>query len=1193
MQKEINKFLRKISAEKLKNNHKECTELYNIVGGLYSDIGSYDEAIHYHEKALESAKTIGDRLATALALRYIGEAKASLGNFYQAVDFIKKYLELAQKINDKVEIQRAWTTLGRVHLMQAQDMKDNNQNALNDSIQAVATEAEKKFQTALNLTDSIKDQVDAKEFAQMNSSLLVNLGLIKDICGYHGESVAKFNRAIEICKASKIKEDLYRCQILLASIYRKKYNIKMAVKIGEEALITAKQIGKKLLICDALIENGLIKICLRDFKAAKRAFAQAYLEKSPSEEDHAKAIRLTKLAHLITETFDKISKDSAPTETRLKLCDKLGDLFVAIEFYRLAIEFYKKALTDARICSKPKSEWARILFSIAETYADDGQFKNALLCYEKELELRNGNDNEQCQTLIKIAHMQEYLDNPVEQVSQAYDRALDKANKDPVLMHNVLKYFVPYLKKHGVNNSRLQNLEADLSRLQSFPEVLESIEKDGEEEINELEDEIANIDDVISEGEEDDEIMMIGRRRTRGSKKFKPNEVGETPLHEACIKGDLKRVKSLISQGHEVNPVDNAGWIPLHEACNHGHYDIVEFLIERGGDVNYRGLKGMSPLHDSATNGHFDIMRLLIGNGANVIALTDTGETVLSCLRDYKKRNYNSMSNSESSEYRQMESELLNIMDKRGFNLMEESIKNLGSTKSKNEVGTSHSSKEAFESQTKIKAKTSRLNVLNDRHEPTTNTIRDYKKTIGTLKRKRTVMEEEEDDTYEKPNLPATYNTNDNTSATTKEWLIDDVSRDKKKASSRIIFELEDSESSCDGVSAVNSSTKRQNVVDDYDNDDDDDSFMDTLKGNQINPTSEKTICQDSPTNESRNQTPIIDITNDSERCPSVISCALSSNRSNLNLDNLDSISQSKKFEFFDLIDHPLSITIDGRKLLIPVKGEEKTIKWLKEAIIDRYSALVNARPIISLAPVSDPTCLLYDEDYCKDVIKENLLAIIDSWDIDSILKNYQDNCLKFSLKPLDYIESELKMFDHAANSRGKLDLSYMILPKTHISIIIQALARRDFIDVSLMGSAFLFDQSNKLTNEIMTTISTWRKMKQLKFNCTALRRNQFEIICSKMNLPELRSLDLSCNLIVYKCKLEFAKAVNSLLEKCPKLQKIDLRKNDMQFVKIICRDQIDSKREIDLASVLDLKLVRENLQILADNQSDYSVYSA
>ncbi|XP_076405915.1 ankyrin repeat domain-containing protein 12 isoform X6 [Peromyscus maniculatus bairdii] len=144
----------------------------------------------------------------------------------------------------------------------------------------------------------------------------------------------------------------------------------------------------------------------------------------------------------------------------------------------------------------------------------------------------------------------------------------------------------------------------------------------------------------------------------------KRNERGETPLHMAAIRGDVKQVKELISLGANVNvkdfavclgkwgvcysihvdSEDNSGqfspstlcrflwspglpcWTPLHEACNVGYYDVAKILIAAGADVNTQGLDDDTPLHDSASSGHRDIVKLLLRHGGNPFQANKHGE---------------------------------------------------------------------------------------------------------------------------------------------------------------------------------------------------------------------------------------------------------------------------------------------------------------------------------------------------------------------------------------------------------------------------------------------------------------------------------------------------------------------------------------------------------------------------------------
>ncbi|XP_050401967.1 SMC5-SMC6 complex localization factor protein 1 [Patella vulgata] len=118
----------------------------------------------------------------------------------------------------------------------------------------------------------------------------------------------------------------------------------------------------------------------------------------------------------------------------------------------------------------------------------------------------------------------------------------------------------------------------------------------------------------------------------------KKNYKGETPLHVACIKNDVRRLKQLLAvPGINVNAADNYGWSPLHEACNHGNIECAELLLKYSpmktvdsyfspGSEKYRkvdlllcNVDGITALHDAVDCGWTDICQLLIKHGGNRI----------------------------------------------------------------------------------------------------------------------------------------------------------------------------------------------------------------------------------------------------------------------------------------------------------------------------------------------------------------------------------------------------------------------------------------------------------------------------------------------------------------------------------------------------------------------------------------------
>ncbi|KAF5895618.1 ankyrin repeat domain-containing protein 11 isoform X1, partial [Clarias magur] len=138
----------------------------------------------------------------------------------------------------------------------------------------------------------------------------------------------------------------------------------------------------------------------------------------------------------------------------------------------------------------------------------------------------------------------------------------------------------------------------------------------------------------------------------------KRNERGETRLHRAAIRGEVRRIKELINEGADVNVKDFAGWTALHEACNRGYYEVAKQLLAAGAEVNTKGLDDDTPLHDASNNGHFKVVKLLLRYGGDPCQSNRRGETPLKVANSPTMLNLllgkgtytSSESSSESSE---------------------------------------------------------------------------------------------------------------------------------------------------------------------------------------------------------------------------------------------------------------------------------------------------------------------------------------------------------------------------------------------------------------------------------------------------------------------------------------------------------------------------------------------------------------
>lgn len=124
---------------------------------------------------------------------------------------------------------------------------------------------------------------------------------------------------------------------------------------------------------------------------------------------------------------------------------------------------------------------------------------------------------------------------------------------------------------------------------------------------------------------------LKNKSRTHKKNRYKG---GNTDLHKAILRGDIKTVITLIDGGAGVNAPNDSGKTPLHLAVLNNNLEIVTLLISKGANVNSKDKYDKTPL-DLANSRYYKnqyIINFLISNGAKVDIVNNGKNTPLNNL---------------------------------------------------------------------------------------------------------------------------------------------------------------------------------------------------------------------------------------------------------------------------------------------------------------------------------------------------------------------------------------------------------------------------------------------------------------------------------------------------------------------------------------------------------------------------------
>lgn len=463
-----------------------------------------------------------------------------------------------------------------------------------------------------------------------------------------------FQYESKFLRTNFLHDELFRCLISMGSIMERINSLNDAVQQYLEALQLADLLKSKRKRFDALVCLGLIWIKLENLNEAKSFLKKAYYMRiSSMEDDHQRVVEVLKILFAIREDLDKFSKLSSSfdqdLEERIRLADRLGDHFVELKIFNLALKYYEKELLLATEANKSDDFVSKIYVSIGQTYLDDGNLIKAIEYFRHEYNFLLGNPLEQSRTLLKIADCQELLlektinrdfiiednekvseDKLKNEICDNYETSLRLLNDEfenfqqnsklkseiSNLYLTSIENYQSFLRQNFSNDYSKEKKIEELSKLsrmtiQDEDQAEEKHQKEGDDQIeakNDVYDQYDldlllsdesdidsnsnecsnNLNNAVDQDEEMPRNFYSRPKRNPRSQANRLNQFGETALHTACISGDLAQVKRLINQSNwtdMINARDFCGWTPLHEASNHGHLEIIELLLENGADI--------------------------------------------------------------------------------------------------------------------------------------------------------------------------------------------------------------------------------------------------------------------------------------------------------------------------------------------------------------------------------------------------------------------------------------------------------------------------------------------------------------------------------------------------------------------------------------------------------------------------------
>jgi tetratricopeptide (TPR) repeat protein len=383
------------------------------IGGIYRSLGQYQEALEYHQQALDIQREVGDRAGEGATLNSIGVVYDSLGQYQEALEYYQQALDIRREVGDRAGEGTTLNNIGGIY-----DVLGQYQDAL------------KTCQQALDIRREVGDR--AGEGTTLN-----NTGLIYHTLGQYQEALEYYQQALDIRREIGDRTGEGATLNNIGGIYESLGQYQEALKHYQQALDISREIGDREVEGATLNNIGEVYRSLGQYQEALETYQQALdirREVGDRAGEGATLNNVGMVYHSLARYQEALKYHQQALDIAHQIgyragegttLNNIGGIYHSLGQYQEALKTFQQALDISREIRDRAGE-GTTLSNIGGIYHNLGQYQEALETYQQALDIRRevGDRDGEAVTLGNIGHLHEQQ-GQFEEALDFYQQAID------------------------------------------------------------------------------------------------------------------------------------------------------------------------------------------------------------------------------------------------------------------------------------------------------------------------------------------------------------------------------------------------------------------------------------------------------------------------------------------------------------------------------------------------------------------------------------------------------------------------------------------------------------------------------------------------------------------------------------------------------------------------------------------------